>query len=512
MKPVFKLFLPVLLVLVWAPMSAMERAITPLKREDFTLQFSPENSSVKGLVCAINETPQGGLIAMNGSFINHPEIVNALKSAQERGARLELCVDARKSENKILLEKLEAQGLHASCGLHTKRCIFYDIDPKDSLEKALKARSAKVFTGSENLSNNAGTHHEYTFITKNPELVKCHYEDHLFNKSVCGEYKEQESDAKEFHRKHIDENSKKNLLLSPRFTRIYNSQKYNSSALKEARIAKPVPADVKESLYLSSMGFDDERIANALLKKRQQGSEITLVVDKSAVYSAKGLRLLNELHKVGVKIYVWEKSSSIQHTKLLLRQRRNKIDDHYCDSLAVLSTGNLVKLSSTEINYDQVVPESHVLSQEIRVYFDTLVPLCTPFEKIDQQAIASKKASKGKELFFANCGTCQMAIGAPVEKTLVRKMITHCIQEHDGAFENTAALANTDLKELYCAACPQCEHPFYNQKSVAAITLAIANHLVKEHAMPKADAMQTRKDIDVTKTAFYIAKKEENKK
>jgi hypothetical protein len=511
MKPVFRLFFTLFLtVFTFAPSVAMDPSyaypdlVSPLKPGEYKLRFSPKDSPMQEIVAAINETPQGGLIAMNGSFINHPGLVEALAHAQARGVRLELCVDARKSENKILLENLNHDCLHATCGLHTKRCIIYDVDPKGDLEVARNARGAQLFTGSENLSGNVGTHHEYTFTTRLPELVKKHYKDHLRNKEVCGAYTQEESDKKEFHRVKINSDKKKNVELSPRVVRVYNSQKYDSGKLKAARIAKPVPADATECIYISSMSFDDERVANALHNKAVAGTEVQLIVDKSAVKNEKGLRLLNQLHQVGAKIYVWE-GSSIQHTKLLLRERRNKLDGHCLDSLSVLSTGNLVKNSSTEINYDQIVPESHAVSQDIRGCFAKLVKVCTPFEKIDQQAIALKKANKGKDVVTLACGTCKEQIGAPAEKTLIRKYIKHCKKEHEGRLANTLAVENVKPRALYCALCSECAEPFYNNTSVAAATLSIAKHRVKDHAVGKDLAQQQRKNTLVAHAEFSIA-------
>lgn len=488
----------------WQASEGRSALVSSLKKGEYQLRFSPKDSPMPEIVAAINETPQGGLIAMNGSFINNAEIVKALAHAQERGVRLELCVDARKSENKILLEKLDRNCLHATCGLHTKRCILYDVDPKDDMEVARKARSAKLFTGSENLSGNAGTHHEYTFMTQLPELVKRHYKDHLCNRELCAAYKDEETAKKEFHRMKIDQDVKKNVELSPRAIRVYNSQEYDSGKLKEARIAKPVPVDATEHLYISSMGFDDERIANALLNKVQAGTEVQLIVDKAAAKSEKGLRLLNQLHLAGAQIYVWE-GSSIQHTKLLLRERRNALDNHYLESLAVLSTGNLVKNSSTEINYDQIIPESHAVSQDIRKCFAKLAKVCTPFAKIDQQAIAEKKANKGKDIVTLVCGACQEELGAPAEKTLIKQFLKHCANAHGTVAENCAAQANVESKILYCASCPECEAPFYNSKNGNATTLNIANHLVKEHAIAKTLAQAKRKEIKVAQAKFYIA-------
>lgn len=492
------------------PLLGMDALVpTSLKRGEYKLRFSPEDSPVCDIIAAINETPAGGLIAMNGSFINHAQLVTALENAQKRGVRLELCVDARKSENKILLDTLNHDCLYATNCLHTKRCIMYDVDPKGDLEVARNARSAKVFTGSENLSGNAGTHHEYTFISQKPELVKKHYKDHLCNRVLCAPYKHQETDQKEFHRAKTE--NKKNIEHSPQAVRVYNSQKYDSGKLKEGRILKAVPEDAKESIYLSSMGFDDERVANALLQKAQAGTEIHLIVDKSAVKSEKGLRLLNMLHQAQVKIYVWM-GSAIQHTKLLLRERRNKLDDHYLESLSVLSTGNLVKNSSTEINYDQIVPESHAVSQDIRSCFANLVKVCKPFSQIDQQEILKKKAQKGKDVVALMCGTCHEAIGAPAEKTLIKKYLKHCIKVHDKGVENTLALENVKAKTLYCACCPECLDPVYNQESATKVTYAIAQHLVKEHAISASQAKKIRKKIPVTTTEFSIAQNEDGSK
>lgn len=504
MKLVFRSFFTLFLsVFTLTPSVAMDLPVPPLKAVEYKLRFSPKDSPVQEIVAAINETPQGGLVAMNGSFINHRGLVKALSHAQARGVRLELCVDSRKSENKILLENLNHGCLHATCGLHTKRCIIYDVDPKDDLNVALQARGVQLFTGSENLSGNVGTHHEYTFVTRLPELVKRHYKDHLRNKMVCGAYTHEESDEKEFHRIKVGSDKKKNVELSPRAVRVYNSQKYDSGNLKVARIAKPVPADAKECIYISSMGFDDERVANALYNKAVAGTEVQLIVDKSAVKSEKGLRLLNQLHQVGAKIYVWT-GSSIQHTKLLLRERRNKLDGHCLDSLSVLSTGNLVKNSSTEINYDQIIPESHAVSQDIRGCFANLVKICTPFEKIDQQAIASKKANKGKDVFALACGTCQELIGAPAEKTLIKKFITHCKNKHEGRVANTLAIQAVKPKTLYCTLCPECSDPFYTHTSQAAATLSIVKHRVKDHSVAKDVAQQERKETVVAKAEFYI--------
>jgi len=485
---------------VWQATEGRSSLVSPLKAGEYKLRFSPKDSPMQEIVAAINETPQGGLIAMNGSFIVHSGLIDALAQAQARGVRLELCVDSR--YNEILLEKLDPSCLHATSGMHTKRCIIYDVDPKGDLDAALQARGAQVFTGSENLSGNVGTHHEYTFVTRLPELVKRHYKDHLRNKLVCVPYAKK-SDEKQFDRDKIDSDKKKNVPLSPRAVRVYNSQKYDSGKLKAARIAKPVPADATECIYISSMGFDDERVASALYNKAVAGTEVQLIVDKSAVKSEKGLRFLNQLHQVGAKIYVWT-GSSIQHTKLLLRERRNKLDDHYLDSLSVLSTGNLVKLSLSEINYDQIIPESHAVSQDIRKCFANLVKVCTPFEKIDQQAIALKKANKGKDVVTLACGTCREQIGAPAEKTLIKKLLKHCKKEHEGRVANTLAIENVEPKTLYCASCPECEAPYYN-KIKTTPTLNIMKHLVKEHAIAKDVALQKRKAIDVAKAEFYIA-------
>jgi hypothetical protein len=513
MKPVIRHFFSLFLtIFACGPLVAMNLdLVSPLKAGEYALRFSPKDSPMQEIVAAINATPQGGLIAMNGSFINHPQVVGALAHAQARGVRLEICVDARKSENKILLEKLNHDCLHATCGLHTKRCIIYDVDPKGDLDVVLQARGAQVFTGSENLSGNVGTHHEYTFITRLPELVKKHYKDHLRNKMVCGTYAQEESEKEEFHRAKVGSDEKKNVPLSPRAVRVYNSQKYDSGNLKAARIAKPVPDDAKECIYISSMGFDDERVATALYNKAVAGTEVQLIVDKSAVKSEKGLRLLNQLHQAGAKIYVWQ-GSSIQHTKLLLRERRNKLDNHYLDSLSVLSTGNLVKNSSTEINYDQIVPESHAVSQDIRGCFANLVKVCMPFAQIDQQAIALKKANKGKDLFALACGTCKEKISAPAEKTVIKRLLKHCTQVHEGRVANTLAMENVKPKMLYCASCPECQEPFYNNTSVAAATLSIAKHMAKDHMVAKDIAKEARKNILVAKAAFSIAENKNEKK
>jgi len=508
MKPILRSFFTLFLtVFTSVPLMAMQApAPSPLKATDYKLHFSPKDSPVNQIIAAINETPQGGLIAMNGSFINKADVVTALGHAQNRGVRLELCVDAGKSENKILLEQLAHDGLLATDCLHTKRSIFFDVDPRDDLQKAMQVRSIKVFTGSENLSGNVSTHHEYTFVSALPELVKRHYKDHLFNKTLCQLYTFQ----KNVTRTKADLSTKKDALLSPRAVRVYNSQKYDSGKLKANRIAKPVSVDAKESIWMTSMGFGDERVANALLAKARQGSEIILVVDKAAVKSNIGLRLLNALHQAGVKISVWM-GSSLQHTKLLLRERRNKLDNHYLDSVCVLSTGNLVKNSSTEINYDQIIPDSHIVSQDIRAYFDTLIPQCTPFEKVDQPAIAQKKANKGKNLFSVVCGTCREVIDARAEVTLIKQLMTHCINQHQGFMHSSVALANVDKKTFYCGSCYDCLAPFYSKKSSASVTIAIAKHL-EDHEMAKSAAEELRELMRVAKADLYIAKKETKKK
>ncbi len=481
-----------------------------LKRADYQLRFSPQNSPIKDIIVAINETPAGGLIAMNGSYINHVGLVEALKLAQERGVRVELCVDATHAENEALRIQLSQADLNAINCLHTKRCIIFDTDPKDDVEIVGKVRSVILFTGSENLSNNVSTHHEYTLVSQNHELIKRHYKDHLFNKKLCKPYQLNRGDRNFDLPKVLLEN-KKEVPLSPRFMRIYNSQKYDSGKLKAKRIEKPVPTDATEKIYLSSMGFDDERIKDALLKKAHTGTEIILIVDKAAVKCDRGLRFLNELHAAKVKIYVWERSA-IQHTKLLLRERCNKLDGHYLEALAVLSTGNLVKNSSTQINYDQIVPESRALSQDIRAYFDELQKVCTPFEKIDQKAIAQKKAQKGQDVCTLYCGTCHGVIGASSEKSLVKKWLKHCIETHERIVVDTLAIENIDSKKFYCACCPTCLVPFYTQKSEASTTLAIAKHLIKEHAVEKTNAQNLRKNISVMKSALYIAQKEKENK
>ncbi len=511
MKSNIKQLLLVFLACGQVPFAWAMQAPVSLKPTDYSLRFSPKDSSVADLIAAINQTPQGGLIAMNGSFINNSQVVQALKHAQARGVRLELCVDARKLENQILLQELVHNGLYATNCLHTKRCIIYDVDPRDDLQAARNARSALLFTGSENLSNNAGTHHEYTFISKQPKLIKRHYQDHLRNKALCAEYKPVEGEQKEFHRTNIDSSAKKQVPLSPRFTRIYNSQRYHSGKLKEARIAKPVPADAKEQIYISSMGLDDDGIAHALRDKARAGTEVILVVDKSAVNSAKGLPLLNELHAAGVKVYVWM-GSSIQHTKLLLRERRNKLDGHYLDSLAVLSTGNLVKNSATEINYDQIIPASHAVSQDIRNCFATLIKVCTPFADIDQKAVALKKANKGKDVYSTICGICNEVVGAPAQKTVIKKLVQHCVQLHENQVQNSASIPNVVPKKVYCAICPECSQPFYNEASEAKVTYSIAQHLAKEHSVTKENAEELRGRIPVLMREFYIAEKKDAKK
>ena len=214
--------------------------------------------------------------------------------------------------------------------------------------------------------------------------------------------------------------------------------------------------------------------------------------------------MLNQLHQAGAKIYVWT-GSSIQHTKLLLRERRNKLDEAlYLDSLSVLSTGNLVKLSLSEINYDQIIPESHAVSQDIRKCFANLVKVCTAFEKVDQQAIALKKANKGKDVVTLACGTCREQIGAPAERTLIKKLITHCKNEHEGRVANTLAIENVKPEIFYCALCPECTVSFYSKKSDTATTFSIEQHMVKEHALKKTIAQQKRKNIPVAAAEFYI--------
>lgn len=468
--------------------------------------FAPTQKATPYIIQAIDATTQNGAIIMEGSFVNNTGVIEALKKAKSRGVALQLLV-AKKKENKVLEDDFK-ECLYLHHGMHTKRCIVCkDSNPVDN--DGLIAGDVVVVTGSENQSNNAGTHHEYTIIERDKKLVTKHYNDFLFNLSLAQSFKKEYVKPEK-----ISESNKENVPLSPRSPRIYNSQRFRSSALKAARIAKLVPKGMVEKIYVSSMGFDQPKVAQALIEKVGTGSKVLLILHRDAI-KQRNRAMIKQMHDAGVDVRIWQ-GSKIQHTKLLVRERIMHDGAETDDVLCVTSTGNLVKQSDTEINYDLVIPKNKKCALTLRDYLVKLASKCTPYNEVDFVAFDKKYTKSKKEKcagpkdafhFYLPCPECDQSFERLLKGLLISSYLRHRKEKHKSSqieeeavkdfIESHIVLAKKFKK--YKLICPQdnCGDMFYSSSSPSKVKASLVRHLkTQKHELSEKVAKEITKPLE----------------
>ena len=328
---------------------------------DFTLKLKPDENCTE-LVCKdvlnrINNTQKSIDIALYG-FDNVPALYNALVSAKNRGVKIRLVYDNSKKsyypETDMIINLAdEKSGDDIKSLMHNKFMIF---DEKS------------VITGSMNFSKTglSGFNSNAIFSIDSPEIAKIYEEE--FSQMLKGKFHQTKS--KHNHKIIQLGTSKINIFFSPKDKIITN----NIIQLIE---------NAQKYIYIPAFIITHDGLSNALIKAKQRGVDVKIIIDATNVHSTKSK--VKTLRNASVPLKV-ENFAGKLHSKSII------IDDKY----VIAGSMNFTNSGENKNDENSLIIEDARFARYYKGFFEYI------WEKIPDKYLTKNPSAEGK----ASIGSC----------------------------------------------------------------------------------------------------------
>jgi len=318
---------------------------------------------------------QGKFVSFDTLTFTNKSVGDALKTAKDKGACIEGTLGTHyANKNMQMFFDENDMNVTKKSQNHLKRFLISEKDP-------LLGSPGKctVYEGSANPTNYAYHNYETMIQTKDDKpFFMEHFKDHTnvmhnISRSAASE--------------------KKILEITPKKeNKAFGSDENILSESKVRRVKTLIKSKNKERvLYITSMNWNSIEMTQALIAAQRSGIIIKVILNSSAL-KGNGKDQLEQMHKAGVPIYIFDlenSSRNIQHSKIMLR-----IDGP--EHLVVSSTANMTPEGDRESNIDSYYPEAEQVAKDVQKSLDELIASdsCKPYE----QAVAALAENEKKEV------------------------------------------------------------------------------------------------------------------
>ncbi len=292
-------------------------------------------------------------------------VIGAMNDAVGRGAVVDLSVGIH-HQNKMNQYKVTT--IRQDKAVHGKNIAALDMSPSKG-----EPKEALFITGSANPT-------DAVWPTGNQEVIV----------EVKGDV-QLTTKAYQLMRSNSLVAEKNILLYTPDKRDVYSSQ---NTALNKSRAKRILTVadstDNDRILWLSTMNFNDQDMADALSKTAESGADTRLTVNKTAL-TKHGIPLLKDMADKGVKVRVFypnDGSRKIQHTKELIR-----------NDLYVVSNANFTDEGDSQKNLETYFPHDEQLINYAKQEFERFQEECVTLDKALTllKETAEKKKAKAAE-------------------------------------------------------------------------------------------------------------------
>lgn len=332
---------------------------------DFSIKLKPDGECTE-LVCKdvlnrINNSQKSIDIALYG-FDNVPALYNALVSAKKRGVKIRLVYDNSKKsyypETDMIINLAdEKSGDDIKSLMHNKFIIF---DEKS------------VITGSMNFSKTglSGFNSNAIFAIDSPEIAQIYEEE--FSQMLKGKFHQAKS---RLNHKIIQlGTSKINIFFSPKDKIITNN-------------IVPLVESAQKYIYIPAFIITHDELSNALIKAKQRGVDVKIIIDATNVHSAKSK--VKDLRNAGVPLKVENFAGKI-HSKSII------IDDKY----VIAGSMNFTNSGENKNDENSLIIEDARFAKHYKGFFEYI------WEKIPDKYLTKNPSAEGK----ASIGSCSDGI------------------------------------------------------------------------------------------------------
>ena len=332
---------------------------------DFSQKLKPDNNCTE-LVCKdvlnrINNSKKSIDIALYG-FDNVPALYNALVSAKNRGVKIRLVYDNSKEshypETDMIINLAdEKSGDDIKSLMHNKFMIF---DEKS------------VITGSMNFSKTglSGFNSNAIFVIDSPDIAKIYEEE--FSQMLKGKFHQAKS---KLNHKIIQlGTSKINIFFSPKDKIITNN-------------IIPFVENAEKYIYIPAFIITHDGLSNALIKAKQRGVDVKIILDATNVHSTKSK--VKALRNAGVLLKIENFAGKI-HSKSII------IDDKY----VIVGSMNFTNSGENKNDENSLIIEDTRFAKHYKGFFEYI------WEKIPDKYLTKSPSAEGK----ASIGSCSDGI------------------------------------------------------------------------------------------------------
>lgn len=271
------------------------------------------------------------------AFITNQKVIDLLEAiSQKKGSSVSLHIDANRSENKSVIQKLQDSKIILKTGSqHGKRILVSYVNPNEVTQNTI------VYEGSYNPNNTQSGRR------KNIEIGLFTYNKLTYYKKHLKSHKEGMLETAEGA--HI-------LPLTPRRTQVYDTTLFQLTN----SLAERIHPERGGTLYLGTMGYSHQKLHEKLIAFCKRGGIVHLIVDFETLKKSTK-KLLSQLVQVGAHVVIGKADNSnglkgIFHRKYLVRLTDNNQID-----LVILQSENFTERTEPVFNHASYHPDNQEL-------------------------------------------------------------------------------------------------------------------------------------------------------
>ena len=328
---------------------------------DLTVKLKPDNKCdtivCKELLTRINASKNSIDIALYG-WDNIPEIYKALVLAKERGVKIRLVYDKSKNsyypETDTLIKLAdEKSGDGIKYLMHNKFIIF---------------DNSSVMTGSMNFSKTglSGFNTNTVFLINSKEIANIYEQE--FSQMLSGKFHDAKSEVN--HRDVVINNMKINVFFSPTDKTVTN-------------YVIPLINGAQKYIYIPAFIITHDGFSNALIKAKQRGVDVKIIIDATNVHSSKSKVKLMRHAGIPVKV---ENYAGKLHSKSII------IDDKYI----IAGSMNFTNSGENKNDENSLIIEDYKTAKYYKGFFEYL------WDKIPDKYLKQNPSAEGK----SSVGSC----------------------------------------------------------------------------------------------------------